>query len=156
MGFIARDYTEIKPQKYLFPKNMPKQEFLFGKINSEQVIVVEGVFDVMKFWENGYMICFCPSGVVFSQEQASLLIENGVKSLILFPDGDQGGKNFIKKMEEFINIFDIEVANPHTFYINEGKDPFDLTQEDVEFAIKHKFDLRERIWERERKGLFEY
>ena len=156
MGFIARDYTEIKPQKYLFPKNKPKHEFLFGKINSEQVIVVEGVFDVMKLWENGYKNCICPSGVVFSQEQASLLIENGVKSLILFPDGDQGGKNFIKKMEEFINIFDIEVANPHTFYINEGKDPFDLTQEDVEFAIKHKFDLRERIWERERKGLFEY
>ena len=73
MGFIARDYTEIKPQKYLFPKNMPKQEFLFGKINSEQVIVVEGVFDVMKLWENGYKNCICPSGVVFSQEQAILL-----------------------------------------------------------------------------------
>ena len=75
VGFIARDYTEVKPQKYLFPKNMPKQEFLFGKMNSDEVIIVEGVFDVMKMWENGYESCVCPSGVVFSQEQASLLIE---------------------------------------------------------------------------------
>ena len=28
-GFIARDYTEMKHQKYLFPKNMKKQEYLF-------------------------------------------------------------------------------------------------------------------------------
>ena len=48
IGFIARDYTEVKPQKYLFPKNMPKQEFLFGKIEDEKIIIVEGVFDVMK------------------------------------------------------------------------------------------------------------
>lgn len=154
IGFIARDYTEVKPQKYLFPKNMPKQEFLFGKIEHEEIIIVEGVFDVMKMWENGFENCVCPSGVVFSEEQASLMIENGVKTLILLPDGDEAGKNFIKQMEDYINIFEIEIANPHAFYVNEGKDPFDLTREDIEFALKHKFNLGERIWERERNKLF--
>ena len=55
-GFVARDYTEIKPQKYLFPKNMQKQEYLFGKMTGDTVILVEGVFDVMKLWEYGYFI----------------------------------------------------------------------------------------------------
>ena len=155
IGFIARDYTEVKPQKYLFPKNMPKQEFLFGKMESDEVILVEGVFDVMKLWENGYKNCVCPSGVVFSEEQASLLIENGIKSLTLLPDGDEAGKEFIKKMESFVNIFDINIANPQTFYIREGKDPFDLTKEDIDFAIKHKFNLREKIWESEKYKIFD-
>ena len=155
IGFIARDYTEVKPQKYLFPKNMPKQEFLFGKMESDEVILVEGVFDVMKLWENGYKNCVCPSGVVFSEEQASLLIENGIKSLTLLPDGDEAGKEFIKKMESFVNIFDINIANQQTFYIREGKDPFDLTKEDIDFAIKHKFNLREKIWESEKYKIFD-
>ena len=134
---------------------MPKQEFLFGKMESDEVILVEGVFDVMKLWENGYKNCVCPSGVVFSEEQASLLIENGIKSLTLLPDGDEAGKEFIKKMESFVNIFDINIANPQTFYIREGKDPFDLTKEDIDFAIKHKFNLREKIWESEKYKIFD-
>ena len=55
---------------------------------------------------------------------------------------------------DYINIFEIEIANPHAFYVNEGKDPFDLTRGDIEFALKHKFNLGERIWERERSKLF--
>ncbi len=154
LGFIARDYTEVKPQKYLFPKNMPKQEFLFGKMNFEEVFVVEGVFDVMKMWENGYANCICPSGVVFSQEQANLLVENGVKSLILLPDGDEAGKEFIRKMEKYINIFNIDIANPQMFYINEGKDPFDLTRDDIEWALDNKINLGDRIYRKERSKMF--
>ena len=85
-GFIARDFTDIKPQKYLFPKNMQKQDYLFGKMQGDIAIVVEGVFDVMKLWEYGYYSCVSTMGVTIGDKQVEILIENGIKDIIIMPD----------------------------------------------------------------------
>ena len=106
-GFIARDFTDIKPQKYLFPKNMQKQDYLFGKMQGDIAIVVEGVFDVMKLWEYGYYSCVSTMGVTIGDKQVEILIENGIKDIIIMPDGDEAGMKFVERVGEFKDIFNI-------------------------------------------------
>ena len=40
------------------------------------------------------------------------------------------------------------------FYINEGKDPFDLTRDDIEWALDNKINLGDRIYRKERSKMF--
>ena len=73
---------------------MQKQEYLFGKMTGDVVILVEGVFDVMKLWEYGYFSCISTMGVTIGDKQIEILIENGIKDVIIMPDGDQAGMKF--------------------------------------------------------------
>ena len=97
----------------------------------------------MKMWENGFSNCVCPSGVVFSDEQASLLIENGVKTLILLPDGDEAGMQFVERILEYKDMFNIEAMFSIT-----GKDPCDMGKYEVDHSYKKRWNLNEWAYER--------
>ena len=139
-GFIARDFTDIKPQKYLFPKNMQKQDYLFGKMQGDIAIVVEGVFDVMKLWEYGYYSCVSTMGVTIGDKQVEILIENGIKDIIIMPDGDEAGMKFVERVGEFKDIFNIEAMTSIS-----GKDPCELNKSEVDQSYENRWDLNKLL-----------
>ena len=142
-GYIARDYTEIKPQKYLFPKNMQKQDYLFGNFKNDAVIIVEGVFDVMKLWEYGYYSCISTMGVTIGDKQAEIIINNGIKDIIIMPDGDGAGMKFVERILEYKDMFNIEAMFSIT-----GKDPCDMGKYEVDHSYKKRWNLNEWAYER--------
>ena len=139
-GFIARDFTDIKPQKYLFPKNMQKQDYLFGKMQGDIAIVVEGVFDVMKLWEYGYYSCVSTMGVTIGDKQVEILIENGIKDIIIMPDGDEAGMKFVERVGEFKDIFNIEAMTSIS-----GKDPCEMNKSEVDQSYENRWDLNKLL-----------
>ena len=139
-GFIARDFTEIKPQKYLFPKDMQKQDYIFGKMQGDAVIIVEGVFDVMKLWEYGYYSCISTMGVTIGDKQVELLIENGIKDVIIMPDGDEAGMKFVERIGEYKDLFNIEAMVSIT-----GKDPCEMTKSEVDQSYQNRWNLNELL-----------
>ena len=147
-GFIARDYTEMKPQKYLFPKNMKKQEYLFGDMKNDTVIIVEGVFDVMKMWEYGYYSCVSTMGVTIGDIQIEMMIKNGIKNIILMPDGDEAGRNSINNFDGYTEVFQIDAMVSVS-----GKDPCDMSKYEVDTSYEHKWDLNKLFYERKKKDL---
>ena len=139
-GFIARDFTDIKPQKYLFPKNMQKQDYLFGKMQGDIAIVVEGVFDVMKLWEYGYYSCVSTMGVTIGDKQVEILIENGIKDIIIMHDGDEAGMKFVERIGEFKDIFNIEAMTSIS-----GKDPCEMNKSEVDQSYENRWDLNKLL-----------
>ena len=142
-GFIARDYTDIKPQKYLFPKNMQKQDYLFGNFRNDAVIIVEGVFDVMKLWEYGYYSCISTMGITIGDKQVEIIIKNGIKDIIIMPDGDGAGMKFVERILEYKDMFNIEAMFSIT-----GKDPCDMGKHEVDHSYKKRWNLNEWAYER--------
>ena len=133
LSFVARDYTNTAERKYLFPNGMPKSKFLFGDFHSDTVILTEGVFDVMKMWEYGYKNCIAILGANLSQHQSQKLIKSGVKRLILYPDGDEGGIKLMKDSLSQHIFFDLEIM-----FSKWGKDPSDMSQKEVNNAYNNR------------------
>ena len=145
-GFVARDYTEMKPQKYLFPKNMKKQEYLFGDMRNDTVIVVEGVFDVMKLWEYGYYSCVSTMGITIGDIQVEMMIKNGIKNIILMPDGDDAGRNSINNFDGYTEVFQIDAM----FSVS-GKDPCDMSKYEVDMAYEKRWDVNQLFYNRKKE-----
>ena len=149
-GFIARDYTEMKHQKYLFPKNMKKQEYLFGEMKDDAVIIVEGVFDVMKLWEYGYYSCVSTMGVTIGDVQVEMMLKNGIKNIIIMPDGDEAGGKFVERMFDYTDVFKIEAMFSIT-----GKDPCDMGKYEVDHSYDKRWDVNELVYNRvKEKSMF--
>ena len=138
LSFVARDYTETADKKYLFPNGMPKSKFLFGNFKSETVILTEGVFDVMKMWEYGFENCIAILGANLSQYQSQKLVEAGVKRLILYPDGDQGGVKLMKDCLKQHVFFDLEVMLSKW-----GQDPSDMSKKEVKSAYNNRVNYHQ-------------
>ena len=138
LSFVARDYTETADKKYVFPNGMPKSKFLFGNFKSETVILTEGVFDVMKMWEYGFENCIAILGANLSQYQSQKLVEAGVKRLILYPDGDQGGVKLMKDCLKQHVFFDLEVMLSKW-----GQDPSDMSEEEVKLAYNTRINYHQ-------------
>ena len=141
----------MKPQKYLFPKNMKKQEYLFGEMKEDTVIVVEGVFDVMKLWEYGYYSCVSTMGVTIGDIQVEMMIKNGIKNIIIMPDGDEAGINFVERIGEYRDIFKIEAMFSIT-----GKDPCDMGKYEVDHSYEKRWDVNEYFYNRDREKAMTY
>jgi len=127
LAFQARDYTGLSSRKYIFPKNMPKSNFIFSKQVEKETIIVEGAFDVMSMWQKGFKNCAALLGADLSDNQVKTLLEFGAKKLIIFGDGDEGGIKLIEKTINKNKFFDIDIMA-----CKWGKDPSDLSKEEIQ------------------------
>ena len=145
-GFVARDHTEMKHQKYLFPKDIKKQDYLFGNMKDDTVIIVEGVFDVMKLWEYGYYSCVSTMGVTIGDVQVEILIKNGIKNIIIMPDGDNAGNKFVERVAEYKDVFKIEAMVSLT-----GKDPCEMGKYEVDGSYDKRWNVNEFFYNRDKE-----
>jgi len=115
-----------------FSKSKCLYNFDRAKIYSQitgRMIVVEGIIDVLKLYENGIRDVVCCLGSSISEEQFKIL-STGFWKIYLMLDHDKSGNNGIDKfIEEYGDYFDIFICN-----LPDEKDPADLT-------IKETFEV---------------
>lgn len=125
----ARDTTGKSSKKVLYPKGGSVSIlFNYHALNKkEPLIVVEGIMDIPQIWEHISKNVTTTFGIQITKHQEKLLKE--FDDIILFPDGDEGGKTFISNLDKFY---------PKEFCIawTENKDPGDCSVEELKEAIK--------------------
>lgn len=125
-GFIARSIfpNKILRTKVLYPSNMPISDVLFGHDdigNEKQVILVEGVFDVIIPSQFCNVPCVASFGHKLSDAQLSLLINKGLYRLYIAYDGDSW--NHIRNLANRVSPFFEEVVS---IYLPKNEDPASL------------------------------
>ena len=98
-----------------------------------EIIVVEGIFDVMKFYEANIQNVVCTFGAHLTKEQEKLIMKVA-ENLVLCYDNDKAGKKATKKaissMKYKTNLSIIE--------LNEGKDPEEHTLDELIYKYNDK------------------
>ena len=138
LGFTAREYTKNTNYKYLFPEGMQKSKFIFGDLNHQELIIVEGTFDVMKLWQHGYKNTISILGASINKTQIEYLLDHKVRKLIIFSDGDDAGRKLASSFEKYAHLFKIDIVS-----CKQDQDPSDMTLEEIKIAFNKKLSLNE-------------
>ncbi|MCA1927496.1 MAG: DNA primase [Calditerrivibrio sp.] len=138
------------PETSIFKKGMTLYNLNIAKehIREERIVyVVEGYFDVIRMWHNGYKNVVSSMGTAFTKEQA-LLLKRYADGFIIIFDGDQAGINAAyKTLDPFIEINSI----PEVVFLENGEDPDSLLLKHAEDFVKvlgNKRDLLMLLAER--------
>lgn len=95
-GRWADDDLPEDTSRYLLPKGFEKSKILYNlhrvlEKGSDTLVIVEGFWSVLRLHSEG-IPCVSTFGDSVSEAQAELLVQNGVKNVILIYDGDEGGR----------------------------------------------------------------
>lgn len=138
--YINSPETEIyHKSQMLFGLNLAK-EFIRQE---NSVIVVEGEFDMISPYQNGFKNIVALKGTAFTQDQLQLL-RRYTDTLILALDSDFAGNNAARKSIELADSmeFDIKVLNLGDKY----KDPDEAIKADLEF-FKNQLKKAGDVWD---------
>lgn len=113
-----------------------KRAIEFGRQKNDSVIIVEGPNDVMKLYEYGYKNVIAVLSNNLTYDHKMMLLKNFL-SIYLFLDDDLGGETGKSSMKQSLNgYFDLyEIKGI------EGKDPDEMTKEQVDEAIKNAIKI---------------
>ena len=95
-GRWADDELPDDMPRYLLPKGFEKSKVLYNlhrvlEKGSDTAVIVEGFWSVLRLHNEG-IPCVSTFGDSVSEAQAELLVEHGIKNVILIYDGDEGGR----------------------------------------------------------------
>ena len=95
-GRWASDELPEDVPRYLLPKGFEKSKVLYNlhrviEEGSDTVVIVEGFWSVLRL-HNESIPCVSTFGDSVSEAQADLLVQHGVKNVILIYDGDERGR----------------------------------------------------------------
>lgn len=134
--YRATDNPEDKPKYMRLPEGVSVNNILFPLDKVEDfstVILVEGIFDVIKLHELGYKNSLCVFGTNnFTNLKVTMLDELECTHVVLMMDGDPSGRLAAKKIQKML-----ERANIRTSIVDlpEGVDPGVLTKSDADFLL---------------------
>ena len=94
--------------------------------NYDEIIIVEGIFDVWSYYQAGIENVVCVFGSKITEEQYKILFRTG-KDIILSFDGDDAGINATKQAVEMFK----NKATIHMVGFEEGIDPGGVTSEEL-------------------------
>lgn len=121
------------PKFYHVPHKLNMGGFMpFAKNNMEwiedkdEIVVVEGIFDVARLWDAGIKNAVSPIGVFFTDDHVKICAD--IATTIVFGmDGDKAGRNGMRKaIQKSKYMFDVYVIP-----LPEGKDFGDLSLEEA-------------------------
>lgn len=109
--------------------NIDKAKDMMKK--SKQALIVEGYFDVIRLYKNGFKNAVAPMGTALTHEQISLLKRYAEEITVMF-DGDTAGeKAAFRSLEKFAEsgifpkvIFLPQTDDPDSYVLNHGIDSF--------------------------------
>ena len=140
LKFIEGRYAGMvagKPKYYRRPQGAPVSEILFplDKVkNTNYVILVEGIFDMLNMWQLGYHNTLCIFGASnFNRKKLEILDRIGVTRVDILMDPDAPGQMAATKIAELLNTRDIVSRN---IKLPVGTDPGELNQRQAEAYLK--------------------
>ena len=140
LKFIEGRYAGLvagKPKYYRRPQGAPVSEILFplDKVkNTNYVILVEGIFDMLNMWQLGYKNTLCIFGASnFNRKKLEILDRIGVTRVDILMDPDAPGQMAATKIAELLNTRDIFSRN---IKLPVGTDPGDINQRQAENYLK--------------------
>lgn len=102
--------------------------------NTNYVILVEGIFDVLNMWKLGYKNVLCIFGTTnFSKTKLDMLDSLGITRVDIMMDSDAAGTKAAEKIAEMLdsrNIYTRIITLPR------GIDPGELTKEQAERLLR--------------------
>ena len=138
LKFIEGRHTQLTADKATMPKYMRKPagvdvaSVLFpldAVTDFTQIILVEGLFDVLNMHDLGYTNTLCMFGTNnFNAQKAKMLDERGCRHVIIMMDGDTAGVQAAVRIQTLLTQRSI-----HTTVINmaEGQDPGSIDVEEA-------------------------
>ena len=140
LKFIEGRYAGMiagKPKYYRRPQGAPVSEILFplDKVkNTNYVILVEGIFDMLNMWQLGYKNTLCIFGASnFNRKKLEILDRIGVTRVDIVMDPDAPGQMAASKIADLLNTRDIYSRN---IKLPVGTDPGDINQRQAENYLK--------------------
>lgn len=135
-GRLLKDLHE-QPKYYRRPANATVIDTLFplDKIgNTNNVILVEGLFDMVNMWQLGYNNTLCTFGTnTFSKNKVNLLDSRGITSVDIMMDSDAAGTKAAQKIAGMLDSRDIYAR---IIKLPAGIDPGELTQRQADAFLK--------------------
>lgn len=136
-GRYRTENPEGKVPKYLrLPEGVSVSNIMFplDKVKDfSTIILVEGIFDVIKLHELGYDNSLCIFGTNnFTKQKMQMLDEFECNHVILLFDGDNSGRQAAKRISK-----QLEANNTKTTIVDlpDGVDPGVLTKSDADFLL---------------------
>lgn len=134
--YRTQESSEGKPKYMRLPEGASVQNVMFPLDKVEDfstIILVEGIFDVIKLHELGYKNSLCIFGTNnFSSKKVTMLDELGCTHVILMMDGDSPGRLAAKKIATLLEKSNIKASIVN---LPDGVDPGVLTKSDAEFLL---------------------
>jgi len=138
--------TKPHPAKWMHqPTGLLTHNILFNNDNinsSEPIIVCEGVFDVMNYWQNGFDNVVATFGCHMTHTQAFLLLKQ-THEIILSYDNDAAGIIGTRSALEMLQ----DKANVRIARLPNSYDPGMLTKQQIDEAINNTYKTYE--WRRQ-------
>lgn len=134
VGISGRSLYGENKRKFLHSSGFQRDRYLFGEVhvpNSglDTAVVVEGFFDAIFLWQNGY------AGLaIMGTYPSSLQVEKlsrMFKEVVILPDGDSAGEEAAKRVAKYL-LGRIPVRIGPVF---RGKDPDELSPLELSEAI---------------------
>lgn len=135
IAYLGRRMLSDAPPRYLvYPSGVPLP--VYPEVmppGTTSVVLVEGMFDMLNLYDKGLSNVCCAFGTntldKTTQEKLLAFKVQGVAKVYLLFDADKPGKDAAKKLKPIIeNVgFSVEILD-----LEEGKDPGDLSQEEVD------------------------
>jgi len=101
--------------------------------NYSNIILVEGIFDLLNLWQHGFDNVLCIFGTNnFDKRKVEILDRVGIISVQICMDGDLPGRTAADRISKLLETSNIKstICNLPT-----GKDPGDLTAEEAKFYL---------------------
>lgn len=135
-GRLLKDLHD-QPKYYRRPANATVIDTLYplDKIgNTNHVILVEGLFDMINMWQLGYNNTLCTFGTnSFTKKKAEMLDSRGVTRVDVMMDADLAGAKAAHKIASLLDACDIYAR---IIKLPTGVDPGELTQKQADAFLK--------------------
>lgn len=130
VGVALRDTTGINVPKWFYqPKGLPMGQLLYNFNEDEiyeEIILVEGIFDVWRFYEIGIHNVVAVFGSAVSDEQYKTILKTGAAVTMCFDNDTAGHKATVNTAKKFRNKAELKYIQ-----LPDGKDPGDCTHNEL-------------------------
>lgn len=104
-----------------------------------QLVIVEGIFDVMRCWDVGIKNVATPIGTFTTERHVELALKSGAFNVVIGFDNDRAGRNGVRKaLKMYRYKAQVEILN-----LPDGKDPCDCSPDELLFAYNNRLSAHE-------------
>ncbi len=135
-GRFLRNLEE-QPKYFRQPAKAKVNDILFplDKVkHTNHIILVEGLFDMLNMWNNGFTNTLCLFGATnFSKKKAEILDNRGITRVDIMMDSDSPGRAAAQKIAELLDSCDI---SSRIIELPPGLDPGEITKQLAERLLR--------------------